>query len=153
MTTYAIYKLAHLVAVVLFLGNATLGLFWVSHAQRSGEPRFVGHAMQGIVRADRWFTMPGVFLIIAAGVATAMSGGLRILAVGWILWSIVMFALSGLVFGLVLAPLQRRIIAAASESTDMQSLDGALRRWHLSGWLSLLPLWLAVAMMVTKWPA
>lgn len=152
IATYSLLKLAHVVAVVLFLGNTTLGLFWVSHAQRTGDPRLVRHAMQGIVRSDRWFTLPGIVLIIGAGVAAAMSGGYRLLAVGWIAWSILMFALSGLVFGLVLAPLQRRIIDVATAAPDLQTLAGPLRRWHAFGWVSLLPLWLAVAMMVTKWP-
>jgi len=31
---YSLAKLVHVAAVVLFLGNVTLGLFWVSHAQR-----------------------------------------------------------------------------------------------------------------------
>jgi uncharacterized membrane protein len=143
----------HLVAVILFVGNTTLGLFWVSHAQRSGDAAIIRHAMQGIVRSDRWFTLPGVLVIVAGGIAAASSGGLRLLTVGWITWAIGMFTLSGLVYGLVLAPLQRRIIADAERARDARELAVPLRRWHAFGWLSLIPLWLAVAMMVTKWPA
>ncbi|HMM65937.1 MAG TPA: DUF2269 family protein [Dokdonella sp.] len=152
ITSYALYKLLHLVAVVLFLGNATLGLFWVAHAERTRDPAFVGHAMQGIIRADRWFTTPGVILITAAGIAAAMAGGYRILAVGWIAGSIGMFILSGLVFGFALAPLQKRIVVEAGNAADTEALAGSLRRWHAIGWVAVTPLWLAVAMMVLKWP-
>lgn len=152
VTSYALYKLVHLVAIILFLGNATLGLFWVAHAERTRDPAFIGHAMQGIIRADRWFTTPGVILITAAGIAAAMAGGYRILAVGWIAGSIAMFILSGLVFGFALAPLQRRIVDAARTATHIDGLAAPLRRWHAIGWLAVTPLWLAVAMMVLKWP-
>jgi hypothetical protein len=63
-----------------------------------------------------------------------------------------MFSLSGLVFGVFLAPLQRRIHADAAHAVDSRALEPLLRRWHRLGWLSVLPLWLAVAMMVLKWP-
>ena len=151
--SYSLAKLVHLVAVVLFLGNVTLGLFWVSHAQRTRDPRLVAHAMEGIIRSDRWFTVPGVLLIIAAGFAAAAFGGLKVLRVGWIVWSIGFFTLSGAVFGMGLAPLQRRIVAAArADGAGYAVLEPLLRRWHTLGWVSLLPLWLAVAAMVLKRP-
>ena len=153
IATYALFKLLHIVAVVVFLGNASLGLFWVAHAESTGDKRIIAHAMRGIIRADRWFTMPGIVLIIGAGVAAASSGGLKLLSVGWILGATIMFGLSGLVFGLALAPLQRRIVSATDSTVDFQATQGMLRRWHVLGWLALLPLWLAVAMMVLKWPA
>jgi uncharacterized membrane protein len=152
ISSYALYKLVHVIAVVLFLGNTTLGLFWVAHAEKTRDPRIIGHAMQGIIRADRWFTAPGVVLIIAGGVAAAIAGGLKLLSIGWIVGSILMFSLSGVVFGFALAPLQRQIVSIAKSNSDPQALQRLLRRWHVYGWLALLPLWLAVAMMTLKWP-
>jgi uncharacterized membrane protein len=152
ISSYALYKLVHVIAVVLFLGNTTLGLFWVAHAEKTRDPRIIGHAMQGIIRADRWFTTPGVVLIIAGGVAAAIAGGLKLLSIGWIVGSILMFSLSGVVFGFALAPLQRQIVSIAKSNSDPQALQRLLRRWHVYGWLALLPLWLAVAMMTLKWP-
>jgi uncharacterized membrane protein len=152
ISSYALYKLVHVIAVVLFLGNTTLGLFWVANAEKTRDPRIIGHAMQGIIRADRWFTAPGVVLIIAGGVAAAIAGGLKLLSIGWIVGSILMFSLSGVVFGFALAPLQRQIVSIAKSNSDPQALQRLLRRWHVYGWLALLPLWLAVAMMTLKWP-
>lgn len=153
IATYALCKLLHIVAVVVFLGNASLGLFWVAHAESTHDARIIGHAMRGIIRADRWFTMPGIVLIVGGGVTAAISGGLKMLSVGWILGAIAMFGLSGLVFSMALAPLQRRIVSATDSNADVQATQEMLRRWHALGWLALLPLWLAVAMMVLKWPA
>ncbi len=154
ISTYLLFKLVHLVAVVLFLGNVTFGIFWVAHAERSRDPKIVGHSMLGIVRSDRWFTVPGVLLIVAGGVAAAMAGHLKLLSTGWIIWPIVLFSISGLVFGFALAPLQRKILSMAdTAAADIRPLKGQLQRWHLLSWISLAPLWLALAMMVLKWPA
>jgi uncharacterized membrane protein len=150
---HLLYKLLHLVAVILFLGNASLGLFWVAHAERSRDARLIGHAMDGVIRGDRWFTWPGVILILASGVAGAASGHLPLLRVGWIASSIALFSLSGLVFAIWLAPLQRKIVGvAATAQPDTTLLDALVRRWHVVGWFSLSPLWLAFAAMVLKWP-
>jgi len=153
ITTYSLLKFLHIVAVVLFLGNVTLGLFWVSHAERTRDPKLIGHAMAGIVRSDRWFTIPGVFLIIAGGVGAALVGGLGLMRTPWIAWGIAMFTVSGAVFGAVLAPLQKKIVVVAqAANVDLTQIDALLKRWHLWGWVSVLPLWIAVAMMVLKWP-
>jgi uncharacterized membrane protein len=153
ITHYALFKLLHLAAVVLFLGNVTLGLFWVAHAERTRDARLVAHAMAGIIRSDTWFTWPGIALILIGGIGGAVVGGLPLLRVPWIFAGIVLFTLSGVVFSIWLAPLQKRIVAYASTARDYDAtLTSMLRRWHLWGWVSLLPLWLALAAMVLKYP-
>ena len=52
-------KLLHVVAVVLFLGNITTGLFWKRHLDRSRDPRLALAGIEGLIRSDRWFTIPG----------------------------------------------------------------------------------------------
>lgn len=153
---YLILKLVHVAAVVLFLGNITLGLFWMSHAMRSGEARIIAHAMDGIIRSDRWFTVPAVLAIIGAGVGAAVLGQMRLLHTGWIAWSLVLFSFSGLIFGTVLAPLQRRIRDYASQAGadfDIAACRALVRRWDAWGWASLAPVWIALALMVLKLPA
>src|SRR6267378_2324427 len=80
--TYQLLKLIHLVAVIIFLGNIITGLFWKAHADRTRDLRFIAHTMHGIVRADRWFTIPGVVAITLAGIFTAIQSGLPILGTG-----------------------------------------------------------------------
>lgn len=153
--TYLLLKLVHVVAVVLFLGNITLGLFWMRHAMRSGDRRIVAHTMDGVIRSDRWFTSPMVLVILAAGFAAAIQGQLGILRTGWIAWSLGLFAFSGLVFMAVLVPLQRRIrdYAASADDFDFPTCRALVRRWDLWGLLSLVPVWIALALMVLKHPA
>jgi len=60
---YLLLKAVHVLAVVLFLGNIVTGIFWKAHGDRTGDPRIMAHTLDGIIRSDRWFTIPGVVLI------------------------------------------------------------------------------------------
>lgn len=152
---YLSLKLLHVVAVILFLGNIITGLFWKLHADRTRDPGIIAHAFEGIIRSDQWFTIPGVVAIVAAGFAAAIVGRFPILGTGWILWAIVLFTVSGLAFGLRVAPLQRQLaqyarVGAANGQFDWEryrSLSHAWEGWGLAA--LLLPVG-AVVLMVLK---
>ena len=65
---YLPMKVLHILAVVLFLGNIITGVFWHRHAERTRDPRLLAFTVEGIIRSDRLFTMPGVHVIIASGI-------------------------------------------------------------------------------------
>jgi uncharacterized membrane protein len=106
---YLLMKLLHIVAVIAFFGNITTGLFWHTHAARTRDPKLLAHAMDGIIRSDRLFTVPGVIGIIVTGVAAAIYGRYPILGAGWILWTLILFIISGLIFMFRVAPFQRQL--------------------------------------------
>ncbi|MBA2564667.1 MAG: DUF2269 domain-containing protein [Gemmatimonadetes bacterium] len=152
---YLWLKVAHLIAVVLFLGNITTGLFWKAHADRSGDPRIIAHTLEGIIRSDRWFTVPGVLAILAGGFGAAATGGFPILGTGWILWSIVLFSISGLAFGFRVVPLQNRMAALARAGSDPGGFDHPTyqawsRSWEIWGGIALLAPFAALGLMVLK---
>jgi uncharacterized membrane protein len=148
------FKLIHIVAVIVFLGNITLGIFWKAIADKSHDPRIIAHTLRGIILADRWFTIPAIFVLVAGGVATAIAEQIPILATGWILWAIILFVISGLAFAPV-ARLQRDLEAAASEGErsgifDTARYDRISAQWNLWGMVALLAPVGAVALMVLK---
>jgi uncharacterized membrane protein len=149
---YQLLKFVHVVSVVLFLGNIITGLFWKWHADRTRSAALIAHAFRGIILADRIFTIPGVVLITATGILAAMRGGFPILGTGWILWSIILFALSGVAFGWKVAPLQKRIAAMTENATEVDW--AAYRRisleWELWGLFATLTPLAATALMVMK---
>ena len=152
---YLLLKLLHVTAVIVFLGNIITGLFWHSHAARTRDPRLVVHAMDGIIRSDRLFTIPGVVLIVATGLATAIMGRYPILRTPWILWSLVLFTISGVLFVSRVAPLQQQLRALAQKqsdagSFDWPSYDALARRWEMWGALALLAPLAALVLMVLK---
>ena len=151
---YLVLKAVHVLAVVLFLGNIVTGLFWKAHADRTGDPRIIAHTLDGIIRSDRWFTIPGVILITASGIAAAILGGLPILGTPWIWQSLVLFGISGLAFGFRVAPLQVRLRDAALEAGRGEWDDARYRRlsrrWELWGAVATLTPLGALALMVLK---
>jgi uncharacterized membrane protein len=111
--------------------------------------------MAGIIRSDRLFTVPGVVVIVVAGVAAAVVGGLPLLRTGWILWTIVLFSLSGLVFMPRLVPLQRELLALADAGVrtgtfDYEGYRRLARRWERWGALALVAPVAGLVLMVLK---
>ncbi len=148
-------KTLHVLAVVLFLGNIITGLFWKAHGDRSADPRIIAHTLEGIMRSDRWFTLPGVVLIVAFGTAAAVLGRLPILGTGWIWQSILLFSISGLAFMLRVAPLQRRLWAVASAGIsgggwDEEAYRRLSRRWEFWGLVAIVTPLAALGLMVYK---
>ena len=157
---YLLAKLLHVIGVIAFLGNITTGLFWHMHAARTQDAKCLAHTMDGIIRSDRLFTIPGVIVIIVTGVAAAIYGHLPILGTGWILWTLVLFLVSGVIFMIRVAPLQRRLRALAqagaqSGSFEPGHLHFALQRtlavrWELWGAAALLTPLAGLVLMVLK---
>lgn len=151
---YPLMKLLHILAVTIFLGNIITGLFWKFHADRTMDPRILAHTMDGIIRSDRYFTIPGVIFIVASGVAAALRIGMPLLRTPWLLWSIVLFSLSGLVFVVEVAPLQKKLLAltrgAAGGELDQARYRAWSRRWEAWGLFAVLTPLLATVLMVLK---
>jgi uncharacterized membrane protein len=110
---YFLLKALHIVSVVVFIGNIITGVFWKLHADRTGELRARAQALDGLIKADRVFTVPAVMLIIITGVALAMTMRLPILGTKWILWGLILFGLAGAMFGAFVGPLQKKLLANA----------------------------------------
>jgi uncharacterized membrane protein len=152
--TYLVWKLVHVLGAVLFVGNITTGILWKVQADRTRDPALIAHACAGLTRSDRFFTMPGVALLVVAGIAAAIAGGLPMLRTGWIFWSIVLLTISGAAFMMRVAPLQRRMHALATGAQggqlDWAAYQAATRSWNLWGGIALATPLLAVALMVLK---
>jgi len=140
---YLLFKLVHIFAVVIFLGNITLGIFWKAHADSSKSPQIMQHTMAGIIKADRIFTLPAIVIILIGGFGAAIVGGVPILRTGWIFWSIVLFSISGYAFSAQVAPLQRKLLEVASAGVQSGSIDWKQYSKHSSRWL----MWGAVALI------
>ncbi|MGB7740063.1 MAG: DUF2269 family protein [Steroidobacteraceae bacterium] len=155
MDLYLVLKLLHVMAVVAFLGNIATGLFWHAHAARTRDARQLAHAMDGIIRSDRIFTVPGVVGIIVTGVGAAIYGNYPLLRTGWILWTIILFSISGLVFVIRVAPLQRQLRALAKAAVESGTFEYAQYRavavrWEVWGAAALLTPLAGLVLMVLK---
>lgn len=152
---YLTLKFLHIVGVILFLGNITTGVFWKLHADKSRDPKVIAHALAGIVRSDQLFTIPGVALILIAGFAAAIVGGLPLLRTAWLAGGIALFTIAGIAFMARVAPLQRQMLALARSATDPASFDWAAyeklsRGWAIWGSVALIAPAITAALMVFK---
>lgn len=152
---YLTLKLIHIAAVVAFLGNITTAVLWKTHADRSADPVIIAHALRGIIRSDRWFTMPGVVGILVGGFGAAGVGGYPLLGTGWIFWSIVLFTISGVAFMARLVPVQREMAALADTGVsggrfDWDHYRRLSRSWRIWGLVALLTPVVALILMVLK---
>jgi uncharacterized membrane protein len=149
---YSYIKLIHVIFVIIFLGNITIGLFWKMLAEKTKDPDKIAFAFKGIIKADRYFTMPGVIGITLFGIGLAMHAKLPILGTGWILWSIILFIISGIAFMTKLVPLQKKLAALASDKDkfNWEEYHKLSKQWDIWGYIALFTPWIATILMVIK---
>lgn len=157
MSIYLLFKIVHLLAVVAFLGNIAIGLFWMNWAYKANNYGYLQHTVRGIIAADRIFTLPGVVVITAGGFMAAIKAGYPLLGTGWIFWSIILFTLSGIVFIAKVSPLQTKMKNYLEQSISANNYSKAqfrkyMKQWEWWGALSLLTPLLAFLLMILKWP-
>ena len=153
----AYFKLIHLLAVIIFLGNIITGLFWMRIAVKTKDLRIIHHTIDGIIIADRYFTIPGVIVITVGGFLAAIYGHFPLLRTGWILWSIILFSISGLAFAFKVAPLQRKIYDLTSGVENPAGFDWInfhkiYFAWDIWGLIAILTPLGAFVMMTLKIP-
>ncbi len=154
MNFYLLFKVVHLLAVVAFMGNIVTGLFWMKWAYKSNNTGYMLHTVSGIIASDRLFTVPGVIIITAGGIAAAVNGGLSLLGTGWIFWSLILFSLSGLFFMVKVAPLQKRMKQHLEPGNKYQpkTFEIIMKQWEFWGALALITPLIAFFLMILKWP-
>jgi uncharacterized membrane protein len=151
---YLVLKALHVLSVVLFLGNIITGVFWKFHGDKVGTLAARAQALEGVIHSDRWFTVPGVFAIIVTGVWMAIDAHLPLLGTKWILWSLILFGISGVCFGAFVAPLQKKLLANVRAGMAGQWNEAEYgkmsRAWEIWGAVATLTPVAALFLMVTK---
>ncbi|MEO8017633.1 MAG: DUF2269 family protein [Pseudomonadota bacterium] len=151
---YPLLKALHIVSVVLFLGNIITGVFWKMHADRLGTLAARAQALDGIIRSDRWFTVPGVIAIIVTGVLLAVTLHLPVLGTKWIAWALIFFGISGVAFSVFVGPLQKKMLAnvqaGMAGTWNQAGYEKLSRSWTLWGFIATAAPLVALFLMVMK---
>jgi uncharacterized membrane protein len=149
---YDIWKLLHVIAVIMFLGNITIGAFWKIRADMSTDRLKIAETFKNLIIADKIFTMPSVTALFIFGMGAAMQGNLSLVETPWILWGIIMLIISAAVFMIKIVPLQKEILKLAN-SEEKFSWDVYLslsRKWNIWGTIATVAPYIAVIFMVLK---
>ena len=98
-------KSLHILGASLFLGNIIVSAFWKVLADRTGNYSVIRFATRLVNVTDAVFTGLGATLLLVTGHLLAANYG-GILSNDWILWSYVLFGVSGAIWIAVLVPIQ-----------------------------------------------
>jgi uncharacterized membrane protein len=152
--TYLILKSLHILGAVIFLGNIIVTGWWKVMADRTKNPVIIAFAQRQVTLTDYVFTLGGVILIVATGIGNAVLHNMDYLSIRWLAWGYWLFILSGVIWVLVLIPVQIKQAKMAkqfSENTVIPDLYWRLGQiWLVFGILAtILPL-LNIYWMVFK---
>ena len=144
MDNYPLLKALHLLGVTLFLGNIIVTAVWKLLADRTRQPAVVAYAQRLVTLTDFVFTAVGVLLIVISGRMMSPQFG----AVGEVWWLTMgwgLFIASGIIWALILVPVQikqaRMAKAFANEASIPSRYWSLARVWAVFGIIAtLLPL-------------
>ncbi|QKE39359.1 DUF2269 family protein [Ferrovum myxofaciens] len=106
MENYLFLKIIHLLGVVVFLGNIIVTGWWKFMADRTGNHRIIAFAQRQVTLTDFVFTAGGVVLVAIGGIGNAMLHHMDYLHIKWMAWGYWQFIASGVIWVVVLIPVQ-----------------------------------------------
>lgn len=150
---YLFLKFLHIFGVILFVGNIIVTGWWKTLAIQTKDPRILAYAQRQVTLTDFIFTAFGSFLVGATGIAMIVVAQLDWLNLLWLKSGIALFTLSGILWMLVLIPIQIKQAALAKQFAEDGNIPAIY--WKLeTGWLivgiiaTLLPLGTVYFMVV-----
>lgn len=134
-------KTVHVLSACLFLGNVVVSGTWAALAERTRDHKIISFSNRLVLITDLLFTLTGAIGIVLTGTLMAAPMGGES-AHPWIRWSYMLLGLSGLIWALVLVPIQlkQRALLARTDRITPEYLRLS-RVWQISGAVAtLLPL-------------
>ena len=152
---YTIFKIIHLLGVILLLGNVTVTSFWKVFADRSGDTKLIAHAQYLVTVTDWFFTLSGIVLLVGGGFGATYVAGINPFGAAWLVWPELLFLSSGLIWLGLLVPLQVRQARAVRVFVPGAPIPADYRRlsrlWLIWGVVATIPLVAALYLMVAKY--
>ncbi len=144
----------HLFGAVIFLGNIITAAFWKIRADVKGDAALIHSAAKNVMLADFVFTLPGLILIIVSGALMAAEAGYPMSGFNWLTLSLILFALTGVLWLGVLLPIQRGMIRLSAQALQSGVIPKAYRRaslyWAVFGTIATLLPVAILYLMITK---
>jgi uncharacterized membrane protein len=126
-------KTIHVLSACLFLGNVIVSGTWAALAERTRNVEIIRFSNRLVLITDLLFTFTGAMGVIITGHLMADKfGGAQ--AQPWINWSYMLFGMSGLIWALVLLPIQlkQRVLLKKYDHITAEYLRWS-RVWQISG--------------------
>lgn len=143
-------KIVHVLSACLFLGNVVVSGTWAALAERTRNHAIISFSNRLVLITDLLFTSTGAIGVVVTGhLMAGQYGGDT--SHPWITWSYLLFGLSGLIWVIVLVPIQLKQRALLRQTQHISAEYLHLSKiWQVSGAVAtLLPLPI-LYLMVTK---
>lgn len=143
-------KIVHVLSACLFLGNVVVSGTWAALAERTRNYEVIAFSNRLVLVTDLLFTLTGALLVVITGSAMAHRyGGAS--SQGWIAWSYALFTISGLIWALVLVPIQLRQRTLLKRDRAITTEYLRLSRvWQVSGAIATVVPLPILYLMITK---
>jgi uncharacterized membrane protein len=128
-------KVLHVLSACLFLGNVVVSGTWALMAERTRNFEVIVFSNRLVLITDMLFTLTGALLVVYTGsLMSHRYDGAPAASQAWITWSYMLFGLSGLIWALVLVPIQlrQRVLLGRHQAITPEYLKLS-RIWQISG--------------------
>ncbi len=151
--SYLWLKTLHIIGVVLFLGNIIITGWWKNMADRTKNAQVIAFAQRQVTVTDYLFTAGGSVILVIAGLANVILHNMNYSA-KWLTHGIGLFALSAIVWVVVLIPTQIKQAKMAQEFAQTEVIPEdywqLCKRWNIYGVIAVLLPLATVYFMVFK---
>jgi uncharacterized membrane protein len=153
MNTYLIVKTLHILSSVLMVGTGLGTAYYLFFTNRLGRVASIADVARLVVRADWWFTTPAVIFQPLSGLWLAYMAGWT-WTTPWLLWSIILFVLTGACW-LPVVWLQIRLAKIARQAAERDEILPATywryaRYWEWLGYPAFIAMLAVYFLMVLK---
>lgn len=143
MHYYLILKMFHIFGAILFLGNIIITGFWKAFADYSKNWQVIAFSQKLVTYTDIFFTTLGVLIIAITGLLM-VEQYTNYLHIKWIVWGLSLFIASGVIWVLILIPLQIKLHQLARQFKNQQKVPDEY--WQLE------KLWMIFGIVATVLP-
>lgn len=154
MTAFDVFKFAHILGIILLLGNITVTAVWKVFADRTRDASIIAFGQRMVTGTDFGLTVPGIVLTIVGGYGAMFEARYDFPGPAWLLWSQLCFIAAGLVWLGVLIPIQIRQARMARAFAGAGDVPAEYRRlarlWLVWGLIATVPLVSAMYFMIHK---
>ncbi len=153
MTNYLLLKTIHIIAAIIFVGNAGAGWWWKHNAAANGKLVILKFAQQQIRTTDLYIMLPGSTLLIGSGMINLLSNMYSQYHATWVMIPFHLFILSGLIWLFGLRKIQKKqteLLAKVKGEKIPTEFFRLQRQWSFWSLISLVALFLSIIPMVYK---
>ncbi len=144
MNTYLLLKSLHILGIVIFLGNIIITGWWKVMADKTRNKDIIIFAQRQVTLTDYIFTFGGASLVLVTGVFNAELHEMDYFTINWLAWGFWLFVASGVIWVLILIPVQIMQAKMAKDFTKEEPMPE--KYWKLG------KIWLYFGILATVLP-